>query len=268
MVAVDDLSQVAQDYLKVIWSSVEWGEPPITTKGLAARFGTSQANVSDTMRRLEAQGLVDYRPYKPVTLTALGERLAVQMVRRHRLLETFLTQTLDYAWDEVHDEAERLEHAVTERLLDRIDTLLGHPRSDPHGDPIPSATGEWEPQTHAVKLSDADPGLYRVVRVADDDPERLVRLERAGLVPGALVRVASPFAIRLEHGAVVTGPVPDDSIPALVDSPLPVVDSTLDISDSDRGLIDSPLDLADSTLDLADSTLDIADLDSVRVRPG
>jgi DtxR family Mn-dependent transcriptional regulator len=189
MDGVDDLSQVAQDYLKVIWSAVEWGEPPITTKGLAARFATTQANVSDTMRRLQARGLVDYQPYKPVTLTALGERLAVQMVRRHRLIETFLAEVLGYAWDEVHDEAERLEHAVSDLLLQRIDDLVGHPRTDPHGDPIPGADGGWEPPSGAVQLSAAPPGRYLVVRVADDDPELLVRLKDASIVPGAVVEV-------------------------------------------------------------------------------
>ncbi|PZQ39340.1 MAG: metal-dependent transcriptional regulator, partial [Phenylobacterium zucineum] len=123
----DDLTPIAQDYLKVIWSAVEWGEPPITTKALAERFATSQANVSGTMRRLQARGLVDYEPYKPVRLTELGLRLAIAMVRRHRLIETFLAETLGYGWEEVHDDAERLEHAASDRFLTRIDELLGHP---------------------------------------------------------------------------------------------------------------------------------------------
>lgn len=108
MTEVDALTPVAQDYLKVIWAATEWGEPPITTKGLATRFGTTQANVSETVRRLEAQGLVAYEPYRPVVLTELGVRLAMAMVRRHRLIECFLATTLGYGWDEVHDEAERL----------------------------------------------------------------------------------------------------------------------------------------------------------------
>jgi DtxR family Mn-dependent transcriptional regulator len=199
---VEDLSPVAQDYLKVIWSAVEWGEPPITTKGLAARFATTQANVSDTMRRLQTRGLVDYQPYRPVTLTATGERLAVQMVRRHRLIETFLTEVVGYAWDEVHDEAERLEHAVSETLLQRIDTLLGRPRLDPHGDPIPGPGGEWLPRVDAPKLSEAPPGRYRVVRVSDTDPDRLVRLRQAGVVPGAvlLLDAGARPAVRVEPG--------------------------------------------------------------------
>ena len=94
----DALSPVAQDYLKVIWSAVEWGDPPITTTGLAERFGTSRANVSDVMRRLQAQGLVDYQPYHPVTLTPLGETLALAMVRRHRLIEGAHRRIIDFLW--------------------------------------------------------------------------------------------------------------------------------------------------------------------------
>lgn len=209
MDGVDGLSPVAQDYLKVIWSAIEWGEPPITTKGLAARFATTQANVSDTMRRLQAQGLVQYQPYKPVTLTALGERLALQMVRRHRLIEAFLAEVLGYAWDEVHDEAERLEHAVSDQLLARIDQRLGHPVVDPHGDPIPTAEGAWTPPSGVVKLAGAPPGRYRVVRVADADPERLVRLRDARIVPGALVELREAEPTMIIGGKAVT-PTPGD----------------------------------------------------------
>ncbi|MCB0911201.1 MAG: metal-dependent transcriptional regulator [Propionibacteriaceae bacterium] len=186
----DDLTPVAQDYLKVIWSAVEWGEPPITTKALAERFATSQANVSGTMRRLQAQGLVTYEPYRPVVLTDLGERLAVGMVRRHRLIETFLAQVLGYGWEEVHDDAERLEHAASERFLARIDAILDHPRTDPHGDPIPTADGRWVPQSDALRLADAGPGGYRVSRVDDSDPDLLGRLRRLLITPGATLWVS------------------------------------------------------------------------------
>ncbi len=185
----DELTPVMQDYLKVIWSAVEWGDPPITTTGLADRFGTSRANVSDVMRRLQAHGLVDYEPYRPVALTALGERLALAMVRRHRLIECFLADVLGYTWDEVHDDAERLEHAASERFLGRIDVLLGHPDADPHGDPIPTAEGHWQPPAGVVPLADAEPGAHLVARVSDADPAALARLEALGLRPGAPVTV-------------------------------------------------------------------------------
>lgn len=206
----DDLTPIAQDYLKVIWSAVEWGEPPITTKALAERFATSQANVSGTMRRLQARGLVDYEPYKPVRLTELGLRLAIAMVRRHRLIETFLAETLGYGWEEVHDDAERLEHAASDRFLTRIDELLGHPATDPHGDPIPTADGRWVPQPGAIRLAQAAPGRYRVARVQDSDPERLARLRRLRVLPGAALWVEDePRRYRCDSGEPIDL-TPDD----------------------------------------------------------
>ncbi len=189
MTGVDELTAVAQDYLKVIWSALEWGDPPITTKGLAARLGTSQANVSDTVKRLAAQGLVTYESYRPVRLTEQGERLAVAMVRRHRLIEAFLVGVLDYRWDEVHDEAEALEHAASETLIERIDALLGHPVADPHGDPIPAADGTLR-RPRAVRLGEVT-GRRRVIRVSDADPGVLARCRALGIVPDAVVDAAA-----------------------------------------------------------------------------
>lgn len=193
---VESLTVVAQDYLKVLWSATEWGGAPITTKALAARFATTAANVSVTLRRLQAQGLVVYQPYRPAELTELGCGLAVSMVRRHRLVETFLARVLGYGWDEVHDEAERLEHAVSDDFLARIDALLDHPRFDPHGDPIPAADGSFfVPET--VELGSAPAGTYLVARVSDDDPAALAEFAGAGLVPGALVEVDADGGIRV-----------------------------------------------------------------------
>jgi DtxR family Mn-dependent transcriptional regulator len=187
---VDSISAVAQDYVKAIWSATEWGDPPITTKALAARFGTSAANVTDTMRRLAAQGLIDYQPYKPVQLTTRGTALAVTMVRRHRLIETFLVTTLGYRWDEIHDEAERLEHAATDLLINRIDTLLGHPTADPHGDPIPTANGQPRPVSGAVRLSTAGPGRHLIHRISDADPANLHTAGNLGITPGTIIETA------------------------------------------------------------------------------
>lgn len=182
---LSQITQVAQDYLKVIWSATEWGGTPITTTGLARRMGTTAPNVTDTLRRLAAQGLVEYTPYRPVVLTALGERYAVQMVRRHRLLEAFLVTALGYRWEEVHEEAERLEHAVSDTMVERISAQLGHPEVDPHGDPIPTAAGEVRRPAGAVALAEASGGEYVVVRVSDSDPGLLVRLRQRGVCPGA-----------------------------------------------------------------------------------
>lgn len=205
MSSVDNLTPVVQDYLKVIWSATEWGDPPITTKGLAARLGTTPANVSDTVKRLAAQGLVDYESYRPVRLTEQGTRLAVAMVRKHRLIETFLVDTLHYGWDEVHDEAEALEHAASDALVDRIDALLGHPVADPHGDPIPAADGTVR-RPRAVRLSPAS-GSRRVVRVSDADPGVLARCRDLGIVPGAQV---DALQVPTELFAAVWVDDPDD----------------------------------------------------------
>lgn len=185
----DEISPVVQDYLKVIWSATEWGAPPISTKALAKRFGTTQANVSETVKRLAGQGLVVYRPYQPVVLTERGTALALAMVRRHRLVECFLVTTVGYDWDEVHDEAERLEHAVSEQLISRIDQLLGHPTADPHGDPIPTPEGVVVRPVDTIRLTDAEPGRYRVVRVSDADSDQLAELLRRGVQPDVTVVV-------------------------------------------------------------------------------
>lgn len=186
---LDDISPVTQDYLKTIWSATEWDDPPITASELAAKFGTTPAAVTDVVQRLAAQGLVKYQRYKPVRLTEQGERLAIGMVRRHRLLEMFLVNSLGYGWEEVHDEAERLEHAVSDDLIDRISRALGHPSHDPHGDPIPAPDGSTHRPLDAVRLAVASPGHYLVTRISDADNAVLPVLAELGLVPGRRVEV-------------------------------------------------------------------------------
>lgn len=203
---VDEITAVAQDYLKAIWSATEWGGPPVTTKALARRFGTTAANVSETVKRLAGQGLVTYRPYQPVELTARGTALALTMVRRHRMVETFLVTTLGYDGDEVHDEAERLEHAVSDRLIARIDALLGHPLVDPHGDPIPRADGAVQRPADTIALSTAGPGRYEVVRVSDAEAGPLAGLLRRGVRPNEVVSVEPAAADPARGDAVVLDP--------------------------------------------------------------
>lgn len=186
----DELSPVAQDYLKVIWSRTEWGDDPMTTGELADRFGTSAANVTETLKRLDSQGLVERVPYKPVGLTALGAEAAIAMVRRHRLLETYLVRALGYGWHEVHEEAERLEHAVSDEFITRIDAALGHPSADPHGDPIPDADHRWAHPAEARTLDTLEqPGTCRILRVSDADPAQLQQAEQLGLLPDAVLEV-------------------------------------------------------------------------------
>jgi DtxR family transcriptional regulator, Mn-dependent transcriptional regulator len=184
-----DLSTVAQDYLKVIWTAQEWSREKVSTKLLAERIGVSASTASESIRKLADQGLVDHEKYGAVTLTDAGRRAALAMVRRHRLMETFLVQELGYSWDEVHDEAEILEHAVSDRMLDRIDAKLGHPTRDPHGDPIPAADGRV-PTPPARQLSacqDGDAGT--VARISDADPEMLRYFDSVGISLDSRVRV-------------------------------------------------------------------------------
>ncbi|RKQ33695.1 metal-dependent transcriptional regulator [Kocuria tytonis] len=184
-----ELSPATQDYLKTIWRLGEWEPERVTTTSLAARMGLAASTVSEALKKLTAQGLVTRPAYGVVELTAEGRDVAVHMVRRHRILEMFLATELGYAWDEIHDEAEVLEHAVTDRFIDRVDAKLGHPGTDPHGDVIPTRDGVITPAP-AVPLADVvGPARVRVTRVSDENPRTLRRLSRAGIGPGSRVSV-------------------------------------------------------------------------------
>jgi len=172
-----------EDYVKVIYGHTEWQPEPITTTGLAARLGLAASSVTEMVKKLVAQGLVAHEPYGAIELTPEGQALALRMVRRHRLIETWLVHAIGYSWDEVHDEAEVLEHSMSDRLLDAIDAQLGHPASDPHGDPIPTADGTIHRPT-AVVLADAAAG-GQVIRISDRDPLLLRYLEAEGILVGA-----------------------------------------------------------------------------------
>jgi DtxR family transcriptional regulator, Mn-dependent transcriptional regulator len=198
------LTPVAQDYLKVVWAAGEWSTAPVTTKRLAERLGVGAPTVSETVRRLCDQGLLRHEPYGAVELTPRGRAHAVAMVRRHRLLETFLVRELGYGWDEVHDEAEVLEHAVSDLLVERLDARLGHPVRDPHGDPIPTADGHV-PAPAARPLGDAEPGTWVVARISDADPELLRYFDSLGLGVDVLVEVAAAPSGADEVTAVVGG---------------------------------------------------------------
>ncbi|MDH6679948.1 DtxR family Mn-dependent transcriptional regulator [Rhodococcus sp. LBL1] len=177
----ETLSSVAQDYLKVIWTVQEWSRERVSTKLLSERIGVSASTVSEAIRKLSDQGLVDHARYGSIALTDAGRSAAVSMVRRHRLIETFLVNELGYGWDEVHDEAEVLEHAVSDRMIDRMDAKLGFPERDPHGDPIPAADGSV-PTPPARQLSDFEDGdAGRVARISDADPAMLRYFDSVGI---------------------------------------------------------------------------------------
>ena len=182
-------SPAADDYLKTVYTHTEWQDAPITPSQLAAKLGIAPSSVTEMVKKLAAAGLVSHVPYGAVRLTDAGTARALAMVRRHRLIETWLVREFDYAWDEVHDEAEVLEHAISDRLLEGIDARLGRPRFDPHGDAIPDAAGHVERETF-VLLADAPSGHRgRVLRVDDRDPELLRALETAGVGVGRELRV-------------------------------------------------------------------------------
>ncbi|WP_375386411.1 metal-dependent transcriptional regulator [uncultured Microbacterium sp.] len=188
-------SPAVDDYLKTIYHHTEWQSEHITPSQLALELGLAPSSVTEMVQKLAAQGLVTHRPYGPVSLTPAGERRAAEVVRRHRLIETWLVQEYGYAWDEVHDEAEVLEHTVSDRLLDGIDARLGRPAFDPHGDAIPDAAGSVHREPF-VLLADAAPGHRgRVLRVSDRNPAVLRGLDDAGVRPGTEVTVQDAAAL-------------------------------------------------------------------------
>jgi DtxR family Mn-dependent transcriptional regulator len=174
-------STVAQNYLKAVYGAGEWTGQGVTTSALAARLGVAASTVSETVRKLAAAGLVDHERYGLVTLTEQGRTAALAVVRRHRIIETYLVERLGYSWDEVHEEAEELEHAMSDRLLARMDAALGHPSRDPHGDPIPGPDGVV-PQPPAVPLGGLpEGGRGRVARISDAEPQVLRYLTEVGI---------------------------------------------------------------------------------------
>lgn len=193
--SVGELSASAQNYLKAIWSLQEWSEEPVSASALAARVGLRVSTTSEGIRRLREAGLVEHSPYGTVSLSPEGRAHAVAMVRRHRLLETFLVEVLGYRWDQVHDEAEHLEHAVSDFMVERIDEHLGHPERDPHGDPIPAADGTVN-RPEATLLSVLPTGsTATIARISDTDPELLQFLAERGIGVGTSVRTraGAPF---------------------------------------------------------------------------
>lgn len=185
-----DLTPTVQAYLMAAHSLGSGGEA-VTPGALAERLGASPSSVTEGVRKLVALGLADHRPYAPVQLTEAGRGFAVAMVRRHRIIETFLARCLDYPWDEVHAEADALEHVVSDRFVDALDAYLDHPRRDPHGDPIPTRDGRVDPLGD-IPLDEAPEGTAGVVtRVSDRDNTVLRHLAEIGLRPDSPVRVES-----------------------------------------------------------------------------
>lgn len=207
-VSVSELSTSAQNYLKAVWGLTEWSSKPVTASLIAERTGLKLSSTSDAVRRLTAQGLLAHTPYGAVELTEIGRSYALEMVRRHRLIESFLVDVLRYSWDQIHNEAEILEHAVSDFMIDRIDALLEFPTRDPHGDPIPAADGSVEIPDAKI-LTQMGAGKTVVVeRISDSDPALLRFFAENGVGVGVRLDVAegAPFSEALNVRVGGTGP--------------------------------------------------------------
>lgn len=193
-------SLTVENYLKTIYQICNrGGGGPASTGVLATALGVSPGTVTSMLKTLSESGLATYTPYEGVRLTQQGTTLALRVTRRHRLIELFLVQTLKMTWDEVHEEAENMEHAVSDLLVDRIDTFLGHPKTDPHGDPIPRADGSID-EAESRRLVECEQGeKFRLVRVLDQAPDFLRFLSDSKLTIGAQGEVT---ANRAESGAL------------------------------------------------------------------
>lgn len=194
-VARDKASEAIEDYAKAIYALATRAEGPVGTSALAERLGVSPGTVTAMLKRMDALGLLRYEPYRGVELTEAGTRLALEVIRHHRLIESYLAEALGMPWDRVHDEAEVLEHYISEELEQRMAAALGDPSHDPHGDPIPSP--ELELAEELTRPLDAlQPGEGGVfVRVSDSDPRMLRYLDERGIAPGDALEVVErqPF---------------------------------------------------------------------------
>ena len=198
-----ELTGPVEDYLKAIYELERSGEPA-ETNAIAHLLKIAPASVSGMVRRLADQGLITHERYRGARLTSAGRRAALKTLRRHRVIEAYLTEALGYSWDRVHDEAERLEHAASDELIDRMAAAIGEPATDPHGAPIPTREGTLEERA-LVPLAALDSGVRaRVERVGDRDGGQLRYLAELGIVPGAEVQVMArepfdgPIALRVD----------------------------------------------------------------------
>ncbi len=204
------LTQAMQDYLKAIYK-LERAGSQATTSALSAALGVSAASVTGMVKKLAGLRLVRHHRYRGVLLTPAGEKVALEVLRHHRLLELYLARALGYGWDQVHDEAERLEHAISEEFEERIFQALGRPTRDPHGEPIPGKDGSME-KTAQHRLCDLAPGTRGVIRQVDDGNAEMLRyLGARGLIPDVTVEVVEvapfdgPMTVRVGDASHVLG---------------------------------------------------------------
>ena len=188
------ISRAMEDYLKAIYQSASEDERVSTTR-LADKMSCSPASVTNMLQKLSELKLVLYEPYQGVVLTRAGEKVALEIVRHHRLIELYLADVLGYSWDKVHDEAEKLEHVISEEFEEKIDEALGHPTTDPHGDPIPTKDGRVERERFHSLWEISGVENVKVRRVSDSDPEVLRYLAEIGIFPEVNISVLkkAPF---------------------------------------------------------------------------
>ncbi len=198
------ITREREDYLKAIYH-LQQEESPVRTTSIARALGVEPASVTGVIKRLAELNYLEHQPYHGVTLTRTGEKVALEMIRHHRLIELYLITALGYSWDEVHDEAERLEHAVSPLFIARVDALLGYPEIDPHGSPIPTQDGSVAPGK-GTRLSELREGQQgQITRVNDADPGLLRYLASMSIRPGIAVTVISvapyggPIRLRVEE---------------------------------------------------------------------
>lgn len=204
------LSQSVEDYLKAIYL-LEIDGIAATTNNIAESLSVSSASVTNMFKKLAKLKLINHKSYRGAELTEAGEKIALEVIRHHRLLELYLKEMMGYSWDQVHDEAEKLEHHISEQFEDKIAELLNDPTHDPHGDPIPSKEGVV-PEMASLAITDADENeSYIIGRVRDQDPELLRFLEKSGIIPGVKVTILEktpfdgPVKIKLEDKETTIG---------------------------------------------------------------
>lgn len=198
-------SQSVEDYLKTIYKLEQDTEKGVSTSSLAEGMGVANASVTNMLKRLSEMGLVNYESYYGTTLTPAGEKIALEIIRHHRLIELYLKEMLGYSWDEVHEEAEKLEHHISEQFEDKIAEMLNNPIVDPHGDPIPTKEGVM-PDIESEPLSELSTDQESIIiRVKNQDPELLRYLEEQGLIPGVKIKITKkepfngPFQLSIEN---------------------------------------------------------------------